>query len=137
MKRTVAVFLLVIMPFISIQTVWDLHYCGGILRSVTLADGKSGCCCGIKGEQSHAQDSPQISQSCCSDYLLNIATDDFDLSNSVIGTVQTVSNPFLLHDNPLKLSEPYNFSVLQYLFPPGGFAKYNADLLTLICIFRI
>ncbi|MDR0725704.1 MAG: hypothetical protein LBF59_06850 [Prevotellaceae bacterium] len=139
MKRTVAVFLLVIMAFASIQTTWDWHYCGGILRSVTLADRNSACCCGNENEveRNNSPDLPQVNKLCCSDYLIDIATDNFELPHSVIGTVQCVLKSFLLSDNTLKLFEPAYFPVLQHVFPPGKPAKYNADLLTLICIFRI
>jgi hypothetical protein len=139
MKRIVSAFLLVIMTFASIQTTWDWHYCGGILRSVTLADRNPACCCGDESdvEKNNSPDLPQINKSCCSDYLLDIATDDFDLPHFVAGTVHPVLNSFLVCDNSLKLCVPENFSAAQYVFPPGKFAKYNADLLTLICIFRI
>jgi hypothetical protein len=127
------------MTFASIQTTWDWHYCGGILRSVTLADKNSACCCGNESEveKNNSPDIPQVKQFCCSDYLLDIATDNFDLSHSFIGTVQHVLKSFLSSDNTLKLFEPAYFPVSQYVFPPGKLAKYGADLLTLICIFRI
>jgi hypothetical protein len=139
MKRILSVFLLIIMAFASVQTTWNRHYCGGILRSVTLADGNSACCCGDENqiEKNNSQGLPQINKFCCSDYLLDIVTDNFDLSHVTIGTVWFMSKAFLCHDDSLKLSEPESFSVLQYIFPPGRLAKYNADLLTLICIFRI
>jgi hypothetical protein len=128
------------MAFASIQTTWALHYCGDILRSITLTDGNQICCCGDKNEENiahHSSDSPQISKSCCSYYFVDIATDSFDMTDFVVATIQQVSNLFLLHDNSLTINVLENFSVLQYVFPPGDIAKYNADLLTLICIFRI
>jgi hypothetical protein len=128
------------MTFASVQTTWVRHYCGDILHSITLADGNPVCCCGDKNEDNinyHSPDLPKISRSCCSNYLVDIATDNFESPNIVIETVQHVSNLFLLYNNSLKLNEPENFPVSQYIFPPGDFPKYNAGLLTLICIFRI
>jgi hypothetical protein len=139
MKRIVSTFLLIIMSFVSIQTTWDWHYCGDILRSVTLADGNSACCCsnGNETEKNDSSDLPQVNKLCCSDYLIDVATDNFDLSHFVIGTVQHVSKSFFLCAYPLKFYEQRAFSVSQYVFPPGRSVEYSADLLTLICIFRI
>jgi hypothetical protein len=131
------------MLFASIQTTWAWHYCGDILRYIALADGNPNCCCENKNKvecnniEPHSSNLPQISKSCCSDYFVDVETDNFDLPNFTIETSQHVSNLFLLHDNSLIINVPENFSVLQYVFPPGGVVKHNADLLTLICIFRI
>jgi hypothetical protein len=139
-SRILTVLITIIMAFASVQTTWALHYCGGILRSITLAYGNPACCCGDKNENNidhHSSDLQKINESCCSDYFVDIATDNFDITNFVIETIQHIANLFLLPDNSLKLNESENFPVSQYIFPPGGHAKYNADLLTLICIFRI
>ncbi|MDR2027259.1 MAG: hypothetical protein LBQ01_06860 [Prevotellaceae bacterium] len=141
MKRIISVFLLIIMAFASVRTTWDRHYCGGILRSVTLAGKSSTCCCGNdKGvEQDNSPDLPKISRFCCSDYLIDLATDSFDLSRFAAGTVQHIPKPFITHEDALKLCRPEDVLPVQYVFPPGAGepARYNADLLTLICIFRI
>jgi hypothetical protein len=128
------------MTFASVQTTWNWHYCGDILRSITLADENPTHCCGDKNENNsnhHSPNLPKISKLCCSNYFVDIATDNFESPNFVVETVQHISNLFLLHDNSLKLNELNNFTVSQYTFPPGGFSKYDIDLLTLICIFRI
>jgi hypothetical protein len=139
MKRIVSAFFLVIITLSSIHTTWAWHYCGGILQSVTLANGNpAACCCGDKNKvERNSPDMPQISKSCCSNYLIDIETDNFDLPGYVSGTFQQIPSLLFLHDNPLKLSEPYNFSVLQHIFPPGDIARYNTSLLALNCILRI
>jgi hypothetical protein len=122
----------------SIHTTWDWHYCGGILQSVSLANENRTCCCGDKHKaETDSPDISQISKSCCSNYLIDIETDSFDLPGFVSGTFQQISHLFFLHHNPLKLSEPDKFSLIQHIFPPGNFAGYNTDLLALNCILRI
>jgi hypothetical protein len=130
------------MALASVHTTWAWHYCGGVLLSVALADGNSACCCEKKSgcneiENNNSPGVPQITKSCCFNYTIDISTDNFNCPQDLIhGTNQSVPNP-VLFSNILKLSEPENISVSQHIFPPGGFAKHNADLLTLICIFRI
>jgi hypothetical protein len=138
MKRVISAFLLLIMALASVHTTWAWHYCGGILHSVTLADGNPACCCGKKSDCSPLENSDsQITESCCSEYIIDISTDNFNCPQDLAqGTNQLVPNPALF-SNLLKLNDSEDISVSQYIFPPGGFAKDNADLLTLICIFRI
>jgi hypothetical protein len=138
MKRVISAFLLIIMAFVSIQTTWSWHYCGDILRSVTLANENSACCCGDKNKIEHnSSDFPQISKHCCSDYLIDIETDNFDLPDIAFETIQQVSNLFFVHHNSFELSESKRISIIQHIFPPGNFAEYKANLLALNCIFRI
>jgi hypothetical protein len=139
MKRSITVFLLINMVFAGIPTTWNLHYCRGILRSVTLADRNAVHCCGNDGrvEQRGSPDIPQVNKLCCYDCPVDIATDSFESQRPVAGTVHGVLKPFLLYANTLKLFEPACFPVSQHVFPPGKPAKYNADLLTWICVFRI
>jgi hypothetical protein len=147
MKRVISAFLLIIIALSSTHTTWAWHYCGGILQSVTLADENKACCCGGKSGDTNktesnnnghnSPDMPQIGKSCCANYLIDIETDNFDLSGYVSGAVQQTLHLFFIHNNPLKISDPDSVSVLQNIFPPGKFARYNTDLLALNCILLI
>ncbi|MDR0683320.1 MAG: hypothetical protein LBG15_15990 [Dysgonamonadaceae bacterium] len=129
MKRAISVFLLLIMSLVAAQPTIAFHYCGNHLQSVEI-NGMNAqtSCCGKK--------------SCCSNYTVQMTTDHFQLPQHVAISVEIQTlllKPvlFLSFDNPLMREIKFNsFLLIQTLFPPGGFVKYNVDLLTLICVFR-
>jgi hypothetical protein len=139
MKCIISAFLLVITTFASLRTSWDLHFCGSILQSVSIADRFSDCCCGYDdGDKSgNASDLFLINQFCCYDYRVDLATDNFDLSRPFVGTTLYALNLFWGTDMMSILFKPVYFTVLPCVFPTGICAKYGADLLILICVFRI
>jgi hypothetical protein len=127
MKRVLLFFLLSVMSLVAIQPTLAFHYCGGSLHSVGMTDEEpQKSCCG--------------KSACCSHYTAKLTTGDFQLpqQDSTIGT-DLVPNSILhvLFDTILIERDSTDSLVLQRIFPPGGLAKYNADLLTLVCIFRI
>jgi hypothetical protein len=136
----------------TVQPTFAFHYCGGVLRSIGVMNGslRASCCCAAEtgAACSHSEDPLQrpadndgatvrkLVKTCCSDYTIEISTDHFQ-------TVQTESCFVLrpvsfLPCQSLNLSNCCRLPVQQYGFPPPGkFAGHKADLLTLICIFRI
>ena len=128
MKRIISIYTLAILLLTAVQPTLVFHYCGGSLHSVGLAKNESPkSCCG--GEH----------KNCCSNEILKIATDDFQLrQQDLTEFAQLVLNPvlFVLSEN-LFSSESSDARVLQNIFPPGGLAKYNAEILQLNCVYRI
>ncbi|GHT03996.1 hypothetical protein FACS189423_06020 [Bacteroidia bacterium] len=108
----------------AMQPTLVFHYCGNNLHSVDIGSDHSKHACNGK---------------CCSDYKVTLATDDFQVSQETTEIPPLVSHPvlFVLSGNLFLGTLPGIPSILQFLFPPGGLATYSADLLTLICIFRI
>ncbi|MDR0866125.1 MAG: hypothetical protein LBO74_14505 [Candidatus Symbiothrix sp.] len=127
MKRVVLFFLLSVMSLVAAQPTLAFHYCGGNLRSVGMTDeDPQKSCCGKSG--------------CCSHYTVKLTTDDFQTPQQD-STIETdlVPNPIwqVSLDVVLIERESTDSLVLQRIFPPGGLATYHADLLTLVCTFRI
>jgi hypothetical protein len=148
MKQAISIFLIFVMSFTSVQTTWVFHYCGGHLHSIGLAGGKPEMtCCGGRmetaaaandGEGLHTVSAPPAP--CCTNHTVEISTDDCQTpqqANETAGTYP-VANPVLFLSGRLSgWSEPVDSRIIQSFFPPGGLAKYTADRLALICIFRI
>jgi hypothetical protein len=145
MKRAISIFLLILMAFTSVHATWAFHYCGGSLHSFGIAGGDSemSCCEHSRETKSHATDCPDhslpdISQpvsSCCSNHTVEVATDNYSLSEQV-STQETDCAPTFL---PFTLNRISVFSESgeTTTFPPGRLAQYGIDLLALICTFRI
>jgi hypothetical protein len=150
MKRATSIFLLFVMSLTSVQATWTLHYCGGSLRSVGLSGNipEMACCMEAMGEESTPAASgndreerlPAISDPftpCCSNRMVEISTDDCQTPHAEQGSIPhpspvTSPVPFIS-----EYIEPVADRIIPFTFPPGSRAKYKADLLTFICIFRI
>jgi hypothetical protein len=125
MKRILSILLLMILLLAAVQPTLVFHYCGKTLHSIALGQDHS----------KHTCDG-----SCCSDYKVTIATDDFQVARQAgieipslaLSPIFFVLSGDVLHGYDLTASHS-----IQHIFPPGGFVKHCADILSLICIFRI
>jgi hypothetical protein len=75
---------------------------------------------------------------CCSNKVLTVKTDPFSLNR----TDQDIPAPVVPHPvfftaNTDLVYPCENSLFLQHVFPPGGLARYSAELRHLICIYRI
>jgi hypothetical protein len=129
MKRTVSIVLLIVTLVSSVQATLVFHYCGGKFHSAGLLKNElpKSCC---DGEH----------KNCCSNELLKIATDNYQLQQQDLTELAPlIQNPvlYLLFDN-LFTSESDDSFALQNIFPPGGLAGYGgADILHRHCVYRI
>jgi hypothetical protein len=128
MKRLISIFMLTILLLTAAQPTLIFHYCGGKFHSVGLAKNEfPKSCCGEKHKN------------CCSNEILKIATDDYQLQQQDLTELAPlVLNPvlYVLFDN-LQPSESTDALVLQNIFPPGGLAKYSAAIIQMNCVYRI
>ena len=125
MKRLFSIFLLMIMLLAAMQPTLVFHYCGKSLRSVGLEQTQTNHCC---------------SGSCCSDYKVTIATDDFQTARQESVDFRPLTcSPVLvvLSDFVWQWREIFTPLISPFVFPPGGFARCGVNWLTFICIFRI
>ena len=113
------------------------HFCSGKLHSVALAGSEIKSCC--KEEESHEGKNMLQNTPCCSNHYQVISTDDFSINQQEkIAGNDTVFHPAAFILSPaIVLSDPVAAQTFQHIFPPGGIARSGADLLTLICIYRI
>lgn len=129
MKRITAISMISILLLTAIQPMFVLHYCKGSLYSVTFIKNElvKSCCC----ENDHKK--------CCSNQILTIATDDFQVQQSAYNEIVPLvlnSVLFVLSDD-LYPSQSLDLFLLQRIFPPGGLARYQIDLLAFIGNYRI
>lgn len=146
MKKAIALFLLSIMTLTALQPTVAMHFCGGNLRSVTIGKIPQTCCQAtienrIKTSQTNTEKRIyQPINTCCATYMVELSTDNFQspVQQSAIDFQQHTFNPVLFSiDILLKGAGSVVSSSSMHLFPPDGLARYCADLLTVICIFRI
>ncbi|OAV71555.1 hypothetical protein Barb4_00602 [Bacteroidales bacterium Barb4] len=134
MKRTLSILLLFLTLAAAVKPTLAFHYCGGSLHSVSLTgDDLQRSCCGGEEEEGEAG-------SCCSDYTVEVATDDYQTPQQEVSvgiSSHDLLPAFFVSDRLLKRDAPDDFLIIQRSFPPGGLAEYDADLLSLICVFRI
>jgi hypothetical protein len=127
MKRTVSFILLISLLLTAVQPTFAFHYCKGRLHSVSLVkkDLPKSCC-------------EKNRPNCCSNKILKVKTDPFSV-NQTDKSIQTPVIPhsvFFVASNDL-ICSCENDLLLQQVFPPGGLARYGAELRLLICIYRI
>jgi hypothetical protein len=130
MKRILIASIIAILLLTAVQPTVVFHYCKGDLHSVGLLKTElPKSCCGEKHKN------------CCSNHILKIATDDFQLQQQqdFTETLPQVPTPvFLTLFNNLFSSASLDLLVIQHTFPPGGLAGHSgADLLHQICVYRI
>jgi hypothetical protein len=127
MKRALAFILLISLLQATVQPTFAFHYCKGRLHSVSLVkrDLPKPCC-------------EKNRPGCCSDNLLTIKTDSFSIPQTDTD-IQAPAFPqtvFLAVNDDLILPCINNL-LLQQVFPPGGLARYSAEVRHLFCIYRI
>ncbi|MDR2057943.1 MAG: hypothetical protein LBP83_06635 [Dysgonamonadaceae bacterium] len=143
MKKAIALFLLAVMMLTALQPALALHFCQGKLRSVAIGRVQKSCC-------ETAMESPFKTRSdnagntlyrpintCCSTYVVELSTDNFQspVQQSINDFRQPVFNSVLFSAETLL--KGVDFAISLSCFPPGGPVRTGADLLTVICIFRI
>jgi hypothetical protein len=129
MKRITAISMILSLLLTAMQPAVVLHYCKGSLYSVGFIKNElpKSCCSGSEHKN------------CCSNRILKITTDDFQIQQPVSGgIVPLILSPvlFVLSDN-LYPSESPDLLLLQQIFPPGGLARRQVDLLAFVGNFRI
>jgi hypothetical protein len=117
----IGMFLTAVQPSIA------FHYCKGELHSVSFVkkDLPKSCC-------------EKNRPGCCSNKFLQIKTDSFSIHQTDTD-IQAPPFPqpvFFAVSDDLIFPCKDNLS-LQQVFPPGGLARYSAELRHLICIYRI
>jgi hypothetical protein len=146
MKRAIALFLLLVMTLAAVQPTFALHFCRGELHSVAIGKVQKSCCGKtmenpLKPLSAHAGNRLYLPvNTCCSTYLIELSTDNFRLPGQLsIGDFQQILfSPLVFPENvPLKGRHSGISLSSTHFFPPGGLARYSADLLAVICIFRI
>lgn len=143
MRKGVAILLTMIMLLIGIQPVLSLHLCGGTLFSVSLFDEISAVSCCDMPEPATTEDNPAIAvyqPDCCDFQSLKLATDDFshDAEQYILRNQTPVTGPLWAVIYALLEQIPFDQPLThRQLFPPAGLSRLTADLLTLICIYRL
>jgi hypothetical protein len=127
MKRTISFIILVSLLLTAVQPSIAFHYCKGELHSVGFIkkDLPKSCCA-----NKHTN--------CCSDKVLTVKTDTFSLHST--GTeiqLPAIAHPVFFAANDDWFFPCDNNLLLQQVFPPGGLARYRAEMRHLICIYRI
>ncbi len=158
MKQALSICMLLIMTVVSVHPTLAIHLCGGSLHSIDLlgASPEKCCCCGMAEHEAgkHQADCPEHNQSapdnhtsafsqpfgCCATHTVELSTDNYQvqqiLKTGVLYPEITYIALFL--SDPVSIWKDYlDPLTIQHIFPPGGLARYDADLLPLICIFRI
>ena len=129
MKRVVSIIVILLLTLTAVQPSVVFHFCKGKLHSVGIVKGElPPPCCGEKHKN------------CCSNEILKIATDDFQIQQDrQMEIFPLVVNPvlFIINDYFFTWDQSQGLSQPPPNFPPGGLARHNIDLLTLICIYRI
>jgi hypothetical protein len=127
MKRAISLIILASLLSAAVQPSIAVHYCKGELRSVSFVkkDLPKQCC-------------EKNRPGCCTDRFFKIQTDSF----SVHRTDTDIQSPVFLHPvlcavNGDLIFPPENYLLIQQIFPPGGLARYGAELRHLFCIYRI
>jgi hypothetical protein len=130
--------LMVLHPVIAI------HFCGGNIASVQVfGEAKMVCCCGM--EDVDCQDISDynglilrdLHETCCLNEVLVFSTDDYQTVGGI-----SIAPDFDMTASFSDISLNYNdlnirLSNYQSFFPPGGFARFGADILTFDCVLRI
>jgi hypothetical protein len=150
MKRIISTGLLWVMVLVAVQPTLAIHFCGESFRIITFDEAGENLCCCMKeaGDSGCFHDMRSVPedgvlaepvQSCCFDYVTEWSTDDFrSAPDGFSSETASVFSPCLFTADTwdgYPARKPA--SAIQSVFPPGGFAKYGADLLAFICIFRI
>lgn len=127
MKRTISFILLIGLLLTAVQPSIAFHYCKGELHSVGFVkkDLPKSCC-------------KKNGPNCCSNKILKVKTDSFPIHQ----TDTDIQTPAFLHPLFFVMSGDLIFPcenglLLQQVFPPGGLARYSAEMRHLICIYRI
>jgi hypothetical protein len=128
MKRAISIFLLLIVSLVAAQPTIAFHYCGNQLKSVEISSlEKQTSCCG--------------KTNCCSNHLIQITTDRFQLPQQAwsVELPSLLLKPavFVFFDDLFKKETTNTPLLLQTLFLPGGLIKHNINLHVFLCIFRI
>lgn len=127
MKRAISFILLISLLQATVQPTFAFHYCKGELLSVNFVkkDLPKSCC-------------EKNRPGCCSDKFLKIKTDSFPIyrADANIQAPAFLQPVFFAVNNDLILSCEDNL-LLQQVFPPGGLARYSAEVRHLFCIYRI
>lgn len=127
MKRTISFITLIGLLLTAAQPSIAFHYCKGELHSVSFVkkDLPKSCC-------------EKNSSGCCSDKVLKVKTDSFSIHHADTD-IQAPAFPqpvfFAVNDDLIFPCE--NNLLLQQVFPPGGLARYGAEMRHLFCIYRI
>jgi hypothetical protein len=143
MKRIVSIVMLFLMAVSAVQPTVAFHFCKGTFVSVGLGGG-DGCCCGKAAADSPcgSEEPPlpgnRISEpysSCCSDYPVELSTDDFQVSASEYAASggAAIVPLFLPADELPGYAGRDDARMIRYLSPPGGVARSGMDILALIC----
>ena len=127
MKRTISFIILISLLLTAVQPSIAFHYCKGKLHSVGFVkkDLPESCCAKKQTD-------------CCSNKILKVKTDSFPI-NQTDTDIQAPAFPqpefFVVSDDLIFPSG--NNLLLQHIFPPGGLARYSAEMRHFICIYRI
>lgn len=127
MKRTISFILLIGLLLTAIQPSIAMHYCKGQLHSVGFVKKDSlKSCCG------------KTQSNCCSNKVLKVKTDTFPINqtDTEVYTMLFLQPLFFAVTDDL-IFPCENSLLLQQVFPPGGLARYRAEMRHLICIYRI
>jgi hypothetical protein len=137
MKRIISILLLVVLTVMAIEPTLAIHFCGGSIHSVGMVKAVKTCCGGMADDDWRTVVAEPAGH-CCSDYTLELSTDDFRLP----ATAKTVSfhdislMPAVLHFLPFHREYEPPVLISQTVFPPGATLHASATL-ALICIWRI
>ncbi|MDR3194317.1 MAG: hypothetical protein LBT76_03375 [Tannerella sp.] len=141
-----AVIMSGIMALGAVQPAFALHFCADTLVSVGPADAKA-CCCNTTADedgrsaQERTASGNGISEpveSCCSNYLIELATDDFQPSSRESAAQESAAAvPVFLPADACPGFGEWNGSPQIQRSPPGKPAAGSTDLLAIFCLLRL
>ena len=160
MKRTISIFLATLVLLVMIQPTLVFHYCGNSLRYVkVLTENPIGCCCSdvniyrsanfddntnkYAQERNVAADGYlflESSKSCCSFYIIEVSTDDFNFQQEPIidRGAPVVVNYLPAVISLSSVSKRIDRAVINLQrFLPGETFYESRELLSMICTFLI
>ncbi len=140
MKRTIAIFSLIVMFITAIKPIIAMHYCGDILHSFNLYQinrATESCC-----DDNDHSDGLDSNDKCCETELLKLSTDEFQykieqINSRVLSSISLESIGVVLGNILNKTLQEFNTSQTTFKFPTKGHYLKDVSILTYICIYRI
>ena len=139
MKRTTAIFSLILMLITAIQPVIAMHYCGDKLSSFQIyqTNGIQDFCC----DNSENHVASISGNSCCETEMVKLSTDEFQTNTEQLSSKTLPLSINIIGFNlvnQLISSEPDTNTLLPTLkFPSKGLYLTDVSILNYICIYRI
>lgn len=139
MKRSTAIFSLIIMLITAIQPVIAIHYCDYELNSLQIyqTNGVKDFCC----DETENHELLISGDFCCETEMMKLSTDDYQtIAEQTVTRITPLSIDIagLTLENQVVESEPdFNTLTTTLKFPTKGLYLEDVSILTYICIYRI